>query len=217
LREPGSSADSSIGPSGDCGRRCVGPHALEQDGEADQRHWTAPVEQRLPAVAPSRARRRTRWSGPHRARSTAPGESSAPGSNRSISAAISQRPTPGAPAGGVHIAGPDLVRPRPEIVLVRRPAGDPADQILPVDGDQLDVVLARFGQRLVAQPRQPVVSRQIRVADQPPEPGAPARRVEGGNPIASPTTAARTSTGGSCRWDGRISRPSSLNSSPSVA
>jgi len=66
---------------------------------------------------------------------------------------------------------------------VRRPAGDPADQILPVDGDQLDVVVAQFGQRLVAQPRQPVVGRQVRVADQPPEPGAPARRVEGGDPI----------------------------------
>jgi hypothetical protein len=65
-------------------------------------------------------------------------------------------------------------------------AGPPEIQpeyLLAVVGYQLDVVVAWVRQRLAAQLREPVVGRQVRIADQSPESRAPGSRVQGGNPI----------------------------------
>ena len=84
---------------------------------------------------------------------------------------------PSSPAAGVHIAGSDFVGPGLEIVFLRRAAGNPPEYLLAVVGNQLDVVVAWVRERLAAQLREPVVGRQVRIADQSPESGAPGSRV----------------------------------------
>jgi hypothetical protein len=77
---------------------------------------------------------------------------------------------PGPPACRVHVARADLERLRAEIVVASRSTCDPTDDLLPVDGHQLNFTVAPSGQRALTQQRLLVVGRQVRIADQPRNP-----------------------------------------------